>query len=94
MSQINGFNGSADIRTADQAIFWAGDANPGHVCYLSYYLLDGGPSYQFWVSAEDNFVTNQDLSKHFKAGRAAFICSGSGLLDYRIPPAWQASPLP
>lgn len=94
MSQINGFNGSADIRTADQAIFWAGDANPGHVCYLSYYLLDGGPSYQFWVSAEDSFVTNQDLSKHFKAGRAAFICSGSGLLDYRIPPAWQASPLP
>ena len=88
MSLAAGFDGDPDIRFADQVLFWAGDTTPGHVCYNSFYLLDAGPPWQRWVSAEDNFVTPLDNTAAFKAARAAFICRTANLPGYKVTAPW------
>ena len=90
MTEANGFTGNGDIRKADQVQFWQGDNDPNHLCYVAHFLLDGGPSYRYWVSSDDAQVSNENALPLFAPTRAAFYCEQQSVPNWLISQQWGA----
>lgn len=84
MTAANGFVGSLTPGMGSSIDLWTGDSSPTEG-YLSYWLLDGGDPWRYWISAGDSSASNMNAQGIFKLGRAFFLRTNSPPQDWLVP---------
>ncbi len=83
------FNGTTDPDTADQLLFWKGDAVPGNTGYdARFYLVhdDGtNPALEQWTDTDDVDLLDRNTLDDFPADRSAIYDTEDPNLTYSVP---------